>query len=782
MKINGLTKVEQSFFDRSGRKEYSTKIPYVVVQNFPDLGLLTSLRFLEWVAENPDGVISLPTGKTPEYFIKWTRQLLNGWDIPENRILMEKNGLILHKKPSLRGLHFIQIDEFYPINPKQHNSFYDYVSNFYIKGFELDPSRALLINADEITLHNGKHYSEVFPDNCIDLTLRNRESSTLLEKQQQASIFRIDNWCTNYENRIKDLGGIGFFLGGMGPDGHIAFNTRGSDHNSSTRLTATNFETQAASAGDLGGIEISRNRLVISIGLGTITYNPEGVSIIFAAGEAKAPVVKNALENAPDNLYPATVLQRQKNARFYLTEGAAVQLHDSIEKYYREGDWSFEKTEKAIFDLCLKINKYAHKLEIEDLKNDKYCSLIPALNLERVNEVIASTKRKIEIGIRKENDQIFLHTGPHHDDIMLGIFPCIIPQLRVQSNKFHFSILTSGFTAVTNIMLQNLLQETLNLIQLDKIEMLDYLDFFHQGYKYKFDKDVSHYLDKIAARDEKGKLRGICHRITRVMVEIYNLRSKKELINQIGRNIDILKSSYSGEKNPPDIQKLKGMLREFEEELVWAHYGVKVQNIEHLRLGFYTGDIFTPQPDVKRDVDPILEMLRRIHPSVISLAFDPEGSGPDTHYKVLQALAEALRQWKKEKDLSTLRIIGYRNVWYKFHPSEANVLTAVSLNSMAVLNWSFKNCYISQVAASFPSYELDGPFSDLSQQIWVEQFKRVQLILGKDFFYENENPKIRATHGMIYHKEMKLDDFLMHARELEKSIEGDNHNIRNITQ
>ena len=92
---------------------------------------------------------------------------------------------------------------------------------------------------------------------------------------------------------------------------------------------------------------------------------------------------------------------------------------------------------------------------------------------------------------------------------------------------------------------------------------------------------------------------------------------------------------------------------------------------------------------------------------------------------------------------------------------------------MAVLNWSFKNCYISQVDASFPSYELDGPFSDLSQQVWVEQFKRVQLILGKDFFYENESPKIRATHGMIYHKEMKPDDFLMHARELEKSMEGD---------
>jgi glucosamine-6-phosphate deaminase len=199
---------------------------------------------------------------------------------------------------------------------------------------------------------------------------------------------------------------------------------------------------------------------------------------------------------------------------------------------------------------------------------------------------------------------------------------------------------------------------------------------------------------------------------------------------------------------------------------------VQTKNIEHLRLGFYTGDIFTQQPERKRDVEPVLEMLRRIKPTVVSLALDPEGSGPDTHYKVLQATAEALRQWSKEEDLSNIRVIGYRNVWFKFQPHDANVFTPISLNSMAVLDRSFKDCYISQVKASFPSPDYDGPFSDLSQKVWVEQFKKVQLILGKDFFYEHNSPKIRATHGMIFHKEMKLNEFLKHARELEESMEG----------
>jgi len=132
-----------------------------------------------------------------------------------------------------------------------------------------------------------------------------------------------------------------------------------------------------------------------------------------------------------------------------------------------------------------------------------------------------------------------------------------------------------------------------------------------------------------------------------------------------------------------------------------------------------------------------------------------------------------LRQWSEEKDLSKLRIIGYRNVWFKFHPAEANVFTPVSLNSMAVLERSFKDCYISQVNASFPSYSYDGPFSYLSQERWVEQFKLVQLVLGKDFFYQNDSPKMRATHGMVYHKEMTLTEFLTHARALEKSVEGE---------
>lgn len=769
---HAFTRVERAFIEHQEFEEKSTKIPYITVNNFPQLGLLTSLRFLEWITENPEGVISLPTGKTPEHFIKWTRYMLQNWNTKSVESIKQKYGLDLQKKPDLKDLQFVQIDEFYPISSKQHNSFNYYVRDFYIKGFGLDEKKALLINTDDIPLFEGKSYQEVFPDLKIDLRLRYKDCQSTQEFIQQQSIYKIDQWCSEYEEKIQAKGGIGFFIGGIGPDGHIAFNVRGSDHNSTTRLTATNFETQAVAAGDLGGIEISRNRLVITIGLKTILQNPDAVALIIAAGEAKADVVKNALENPPSNLYPATVLQKLKNSRFYITKGAAIMLQDCIEEHYQSGSWTNEKTEKVIIDLCGKLDKYGKDLTLEDLKNDKNARLIPGLNDNTVTDVMKSVKEKISRGLSKKKNQQFFHTGPHHDDIMLGLLPEISQGLRQASNSFNFVIFTSGFTAVTNTFVIDCLSDVKNLLNEDKIEMIHYPDFFESGYKYKWDKDVYHYLNKVASGEPHERVRAVSHRIVRVLTEVYDLNSIKELELRIEETLHLLQNSYDGEKNPPDIQKFKGKIREFEEELVWAHYGVQVRNVHHLRLGFYTGDVFTEQPERHRDVLPILEMLSKLKPTAISLTLDPEGSGPDTHYKVLQVLAEALRLWSKEEDLSKLRIMGYRNVWYRFHPAEADVIVPVSLNSLVNFDESFSHCYLSQVNASFPSYMHDGKFSELAQKIWTEQYKSIRLLLGKSYFYESDSPKLRATHGLIFYKEMDVDTFLLQARELKESMEG----------
>jgi glucosamine-6-phosphate deaminase len=132
-----------------------------------------------------------------------------------------------------------------------------------------------------------------------------------------------------------------------------------------------------------------------------------------------------------------------------------------------------------------------------------------------------------------------------------------------------------------------------------------------------------------------------------------------------------------------------------------------------------------------------------------------------------------VKEWQKESDLTNLRIMGYRNVWYKFHPAEADLIVPVSLNALVLLEGAFKESYMSQINASFPSYEYDGTFSELTRKNWVKQLTHIQLLLGKNFFYENENPLLRATHGMLYIKEMNVEQFAQLASELRKISEGD---------
>ena len=348
-----------------------------------------------------------------------------------------------------------------------------------------------------------------------------------------------------------------------------------------------------------------------------------------------------------------------------------------------------QESQKALLALANEKKVYGKKLKLKDLKKDKICSMIPDLSESTVNEIVDSVHKKVEKGIKQEKNQIYYHTGPHHDDIMLGMMPQIIHLIREPSNKHIFTNMTSGFTSVTNDFIKKIIKNTLYLIAKKRIQMINYDDFFTYGFKKRWDKDVYHYLDKIANNDKEGQNRGLSHRIVRAIVEIYNVSSISELKNRLVKIISDLDNSYDGQKNSSDIQKLKGMVREYEEELVWANFGVRVKDVHHLRLGFYQGEIFTEQPEDARDVEPVLEQLKSINPTVISLALDPEGSGPDTHYKVLQTIAEAVRKWSKIKDLSDLRIWGYRNVWYNFDLAEADIIVPVTLNSLSILNSTF---------------------------------------------------------------------------------------------
>ena len=160
-----LSKVEQFFLSKSSYEfiySPTEKIPIIQVGNFPVLGKMTALRFIEWVQQNSGGVISLPTGKTPEHFISWVSHYIKTWDNAETAKELQSYGIDSSIRPDMRSLHFVQIDEFYPIDPYQHNSFFYYINKYYFKNLDLDPAKALMINTHEIGTAEGLALDEIF--------------------------------------------------------------------------------------------------------------------------------------------------------------------------------------------------------------------------------------------------------------------------------------------------------------------------------------------------------------------------------------------------------------------------------------------------------------------------------------------------------------------------------------------------------------------------------------------------------------------------------------------
>jgi len=790
MKYNTESKVEEFFARQDVFYELNKelrKIPVIVVDNYVILGQITALRFLEWVCLNPGGVVALPTGKTPEFFIKWVQHYLHNWDKEMKNGMLARIGLDPKLKPDFSSLHFFQLDEFFPIDPSHERSFTYFVKEFYLKGFGFDPKKAHLIDTYHFTEAQKKILGEnidnvyqIFPDGHIDLSLRVAKLHNEHDLLKQKTIKLFDQFCHEYEETLRGMGGIGFFLGGIGPDGHIAFNVRGSSHHSHTRLTQINYETQAAAATDLGGIELVRKKAVITMGLETITYNPDCVAVIIAAGESKAKVVKDAVENEPNLEYPATALHKLKHARFFITRSASVKLSLSercLMKLKETNQLSSVYVEKMFINEVKKEGIHLHELANNPpQKTTPVFSLIEKLTGKKISRLAEDLQQslyeKIERGLKPIENQRFMHTGPHHDDIELAYFPLVHHLVRSARNDNWFVYCTSGYTAVTNFYVIDVLESMKRILHNDLfMKRIDIRRL--KEIKYRQD-DCTGYLNGIAKQDKDMQEFYVSMRLARRF--LYDLQVPFENLKSfVNETLEMVKKLDPGRKQPEIMQKIKGWLREFEAELPWAHFGIGTDKVRHLNLPFYTDDIFPQYPDREKDVMPILQLIEEIKPTVITLALDPEGSGPDTHYKTLMAIAAAIDEYMAGNKEANLRIWGYRNVWSRYEPSDVNMIVPVSLNSFAVLHSMFNNCFLSQRSASFPSYELDGTFSELAQKVWGDQHEELLKLIGRDYFYNSPNPMLRRSYGAIFIRDMSYKEFsdeMVHVRRLLKAKEG----------
>ncbi|MBE6448403.1 MAG: glucosamine-6-phosphate deaminase [Alphaproteobacteria bacterium] len=140
--------------------------------------------------------------------------------------------------------------------------------------------------------------------------------------------------CKNYEDQIKSYGKIHLFIGGVGSDGHIAFNEPGSSLSSRTRVKTLTSETIEANSRFFDGNKSKVPTNVLTVGIGTITDSEE--VMILATGDKKARAIHHAIEGSINHMWPISILQMHEHSIIICDEPATNELKSDTVRYFKE--------------------------------------------------------------------------------------------------------------------------------------------------------------------------------------------------------------------------------------------------------------------------------------------------------------------------------------------------------------------------------------------------------------------------------------------------------------
>jgi len=144
----------------------------------------------------------------------------------------------------------------------------------------------------------------------------------------------LEKECLEYEKKIKEYSPIALFFGGVGVDGHIAFNEPFSHLASRTHVHALAAETIRSNSRFFGGECNLVPKFALTVGVATIMDADE--VLIMATGHNKARAVKEAIEGAISSEYTITALQLHKNATIVCDEDASCELRVGTYKYFKK--------------------------------------------------------------------------------------------------------------------------------------------------------------------------------------------------------------------------------------------------------------------------------------------------------------------------------------------------------------------------------------------------------------------------------------------------------------
>ena len=234
------------------------------------------IRDFQPTAEKPF-VLGLPTGSSP---LGMYRHLVE----------LNKQGIV-----SFRHVVTFNIDEYVNL-PKEHpESYYSFMWNNFFSHID--------IPRENVNILNG---------NATDLKAE----------------------CERYEQKIKKYGGIELFLGGIGPDGHIAFNEPGSSLSSRTRQKTLTTDTIIANSRFFDNDVNKVPRTALTVGVGTVMDARE--VLIMVNGHSKARALQHAVEEPISHMWTISALQMHQHGIIVCDEAACGELKLDTFRYFRD--------------------------------------------------------------------------------------------------------------------------------------------------------------------------------------------------------------------------------------------------------------------------------------------------------------------------------------------------------------------------------------------------------------------------------------------------------------
>jgi len=335
----------------------------------------------------------------------------------------------LHRQEKLSFANVVtfNLDEYYPMEPQELQSYRRFMAEHLFDHVDIDPANVHI------------------PDGTIDLE-------------------QVAEYCRAYEQAIADAGGIDVQILGIGRTGHIGFNEPGSRPESPTRLIWLDQLTRNDAASDFFG-EANVPRRAITMGVGTILKARRILMLAF--GEGKASIVARAVEGPVTETVAASFLQQHPAAEVLLDLAAAEQL-TRVKCPWMLGaiEWNENAIKKAVIWLALKTGKALLKLTDHDYNENYLQALLAehgpayAINLMVFRSLQMDVTgwpggkppiKKQPGDVDRPTDDIFpkrvLVFSPHPDDDVISMGGTLI-RLVEQGHEVHVGYQTSGNIAV----------------------------------------------------------------------------------------------------------------------------------------------------------------------------------------------------------------------------------------------------------------------------------------------------------------------------------------------